>query len=54
MDDKWYPFDSTWGIFSGKLPVSHIFGVFYDKIREADGTDLVNIGDELISGKCLS
>ena len=54
LDDKWYPFDSTWGIFSGKLPVSHIFGVFYDKIREADGTDLVNIGDELISGKCLS
>ena len=54
LDDKWYPFDSTWGILSGKLPVSHIFGVFYDKIREAEGTDLVNIGDEIISGKCLS
>lgn len=22
---KWYPFDSTWGILSGKLPVCHVF-----------------------------
>jgi len=54
LGDKWYPFDSTWGILSGKLPVSHIFGVFYDKIRETDGTDDVNINDEIISGRCLS
>ncbi|MCE3039365.1 transglutaminase-like domain-containing protein [Helicobacter anatolicus] len=25
FQDKWIPIDSTWGIFSGKLPVSHIF-----------------------------
>ena len=25
LNDKWYPLDSTWGIISGKLPVSHIF-----------------------------
>lgn len=25
VNDEWIPIDSTWGIFSGKLPVSHIF-----------------------------
>ena len=28
INNKWYPFDSTWGIISGKLPVSHVFGKF--------------------------
>ena len=54
IDNKWYPFDSTWNFFSGKLPVSHIFGVFYDKIRETNGIDDVVIDDEIIVGKCLS
>lgn len=25
VDSKWIPVDATWGIFSGKMPVSHIF-----------------------------
>ena len=25
IDGKWLPFDATWGIFSGKLPVTHVF-----------------------------
>ena len=25
IDGKWLPFDATWGIFSGKLPITHIF-----------------------------
>ncbi len=25
VDDQWIPIDSTWGLFGGKLPVSHIF-----------------------------
>ena len=25
LDGIWLPFDATWGIFSGKLPVTHIF-----------------------------
>ena len=28
INNKWYPIDSTWGIISGKLPVSHVFGGF--------------------------
>ena len=42
IDGKWLPFDATWGIFSGKLPVTHIFKhpdckgkqtLTYDKIK---------------------
>ena len=54
LNNKWYPFDSTWGIFSGKLPVGHIFGVFNDKIRETEGTDEVRIDEEIIAGKNIS
>ena len=25
----WYPFDSTYGIFSGKLPINHVFRHYY-------------------------
>ena len=42
IDGKWPPFDATWDIFSGKLPVTHIFKhpdckgkqtLTYDKIK---------------------
>ena len=26
INNKWIPIDPTWGIFDGKLPISHIFG----------------------------
>ena len=25
INDQWIPIDCTWGIFNGKLPISHIF-----------------------------
>ena len=28
INNKWYPFDSTWGILTGKLPVGHVFRNF--------------------------
>ena len=31
IDGKWYPFDSTWGIILGKIPISHIFTNYFDK-----------------------
>ena len=31
INNKWLPFDATWGIFSGKLPVSHIFQNYFQK-----------------------
>ncbi|MDR1495242.1 MAG: transglutaminase-like domain-containing protein [Rickettsiales bacterium] len=32
-NDKWIPIDPTWGIYSGKLPISHIF--MYNNLRNA-------------------
>jgi len=29
LNNRWYPFDSTCGIFSGKLPISHIFSNYF-------------------------
>ena len=37
VDGKWLPFDATWGIFSGKLPVSHIF-------KQYDSSGLITSG----------
>ena len=31
INEKWLPFDATWGIFSGKLPVSYIFERYFSK-----------------------
>jgi len=31
INNKWYPFDSTMGIVSGKLPISHIFANYFNK-----------------------
>lgn len=42
INGKWLPFDATWGIFSGKLPVTHVFkqpdfknveSLCYDKVK---------------------
>ena len=30
-DNKWYPFDSTWGVFTGKLHVGHVFRMIGNK-----------------------
>ena len=31
INNKWLPFDVTWGIFSGKLPISHVFQNYFQK-----------------------
>ena len=36
---KWYPFDATWGIFSGKLPISHVFISFFNEGYDWESTD---------------
>ena len=53
INDSWYPFDSTWGIFSGKLPVCHVFkGFFMNEIRFI-GTDPVEFGNRTETGEYL-
>ena len=44
VNGKWYPFDATWGILSGKLPVCHIFQGFFGKSIQLVGTDAAVFG----------
>ena len=39
IKNKWYPFDSTWGIISGKLPIRHIFSNCFIKHNNLRGRD---------------
>ena len=42
IDNKWIPLDSTWGIFEGKLPLSHVFDTFIQSnvtYNTCDGCD---------------
>ena len=50
---KWLPFDATWGIFSGKLPISHVFKSFTGREFKTKGYDSINIGNTIIKGKYL-
>ena len=43
INNKWLPFDVTWGIFSGKLPVSHVFQNYFQK------TNFIITKDKLIN-----
>ena len=54
VNEKWYPFDATWNILSGKLPVCHIFHSFFDRSISVSGIDQVNFaGDNQESGKFI-
>ena len=50
---KWYPFDSTWGILSGKLPVGHIFGTFFGKTSRLIGYDSAQFDEQEMEGKFI-
>ena len=39
VNGKWYPFDATWDILTGKLPVCHVFRGFFGKSTTLVGTD---------------
>ena len=53
IGEKWLPFDATWGIFSGKLPISHVFKSFSGREFKTNGYDSINIGNTIIKGKYL-
>ena len=44
IDGKWLPFDATWGIFSGKLPVCHVFQNYFPGTTRVVGTDTIEFG----------
>jgi hypothetical protein len=54
VKDKWYPFDSTWGIITGKLPVGHVFECFSAKSKLLRGQDSSKFGRSAIKGLFLN
>ena len=54
QNNKWYPFDSTWGILTGKLPVGHIFGTFSQSNFSARGFDSITFDNrDKVNGKFI-
>ena len=53
INDKWLPFDATFGIFTGKLPVSHVFVSYFMKNIIKEGSDKVIIKEAEIHGKFI-
>ena len=53
LNNKWYPFDSTWGIFTGKLHVGHVFKLFDIKIESLQGSDFVSIMKDEMQGEFI-
>ena len=52
-NNKWYPFDSTWGIFTGKIPVGHIFGSFDGKAYKIFGYDQIRFDKQEMEGNYI-
>ena len=53
IDGKWLPFDVTWGLFSGKLPVGHVFKQFFKSAIKIIGTDKLQFGEAKQEGKFI-
>ena len=53
LNNKWYPFDSTWGIFTGKLHVGHIFRMFGNKSFSWIYSDNFNYTSKDVNGKFI-
>ena len=54
VNNKWYPFDSTWGIVSGKLPITHIFSCFFNKGWSMRGSDNAQFDKSIAKGKFIA
>ena len=51
IEGKWIPFDSTLGIFLGKLPVTHVYKrIGYKGIQTLSNGDKINIENLIIEG----
>ena len=51
IEGKWLPFDATWGIFSGKLPVTYIFKQISSKEITTMSCDNIKIEPILVQGE---
>lgn len=55
LGNKWYPFDSTWGIILGKVPITHIFCRYGrgSSQHTSSSKDSIQILDSKINGKYI-
>ena len=55
IDEKnnWLPFDPTCGIFTGKLPITHVFESYFFKKTNKEGTDNIIMREKKVHGKLL-
>ena len=51
---KWYPMDATWNIFSGNIPISHLFAHFGDRDHGFVGIDSTSFLKSKFSFECLN
>ena len=52
-DNKWYPFDSTWGVFTGKLHVGHIFRMIGNKTFNWRSLNYMKSYEKEVIGKLI-
>ena len=53
VNGKWLPMDATWNIFTGNIPISHLFGHFDNGSYGAVGTDSISLMKSKFSFECL-
>ena len=53
-DDKWHPFDATWGIFTGKLHVGYVFRMFDNRELEFQYKNNLVFDKNEINGKVIN
>ena len=53
VNNKWLPLDATWGIFSGKLPVCHIFKSYFSEAIKISSFDSIKLTNGTFKGKFL-
>ena len=51
INGKWFPFDSTWNILTGKLPVSHVFQNYFSIPKSTVGSEHIKIVEPAITGE---
>ena len=52
-DNKWYPFDSTWGVFTGKLHVGHVFRMIGNKTFNWRSLNYMKSYEKEVIGKLI-
>ena len=49
IEGKWLPFDATWGIFSGKLPLTHLFHNYGSTRKRTISTDEIKFEKTILN-----